>query len=129
MKDVGVLSIGHPALDRPTWSTFWARYRILLSWQLFCPLEQMCERRSSHAGTPQVVSGSLSYFINCTHCNDNLIRLQRALIAYQNKEMIPSRPLRVCYMLPHHNTTGMYRHFNWRMHKEHGAISSIIATR
>ncbi len=32
--------------------------------------------------------------------------LQRSLAAFQQKQMVPSRPLRICYMLPHHNTTG-----------------------
>jgi len=32
--------------------------------------------------------------------------MQRSLAAFQQKQMVPSRPLRICYMLPHHNTTG-----------------------
>lgn len=32
--------------------------------------------------------------------------LQRACHNFQEKRLLPTRPLRICYMLPHHNTTG-----------------------
>ncbi|KAK9815193.1 hypothetical protein WJX73_010532 [Symbiochloris irregularis] len=32
--------------------------------------------------------------------------VHRAVLAYQQRELVPTRPLRVAYMLPHHNITG-----------------------
>ena len=32
--------------------------------------------------------------------------LQKAVAAFQQRKLLPTRPLRVAYMLPHHNVTG-----------------------
>ena len=55
--------------------------------------------------------------------------LHKAVLAYQQQKLLPTRHLRIAYMLPHHNITGVPCSLNKRYPASHQLVlGALVAT-